>query len=114
MRQAVKWCFRQPGTVSWEAIGVLVPHLDMVEATPWLRRLRVRGSRVATPAGTCTEPTLEGFTGPLITFHPDPATLEAAEQVHEARGIVAVAGNDDWLRPWVATHQPERLGGVPL
>ncbi|GGG70037.1 hypothetical protein GCM10011374_38210 [Kocuria dechangensis] len=92
----------------------MVPHLDLVEGTPWLRRLRVRGSRVITPTGTPGPPIPDDFTGPLITLHPDPATLEAAEQVRKARGIVAVSGNDDWLRPWVATHQPERLGGVPL
>jgi hypothetical protein len=114
VQRALKWCFRQPATVSWDSIGILAPRLDLIEGTPFLRRLRVRGSRVATPAGVPEGEVLDGFTGPLITFHPDPATLEAAEQMHGVRGIVAVSGNNDWLRPWVSAHQPERLGGVPL
>ena len=57
---------------------------------------------------------LEGFTGPLVLYRPDPRMLEIAEGLPGLLGVVAVADHNGWLRPWATRHRAEHLGGEIL
>ncbi|GGG68997.1 hypothetical protein GCM10011374_36790 [Kocuria dechangensis] len=101
--------------MGWESIGILAPDPALIDNTPVLRRYRTRGLMVTARSAELSTPrSLEGFTGPLVAYRPDAPTLELAEAVSGAGGIVAVSGNNDWLSSWITAHQPAHLAGARL
>lgn len=108
---ALKWCFQTDPTIGWEGIGFLVPHPGFFYERSLLGRLRARGAPMATVAAL---EALEGFTGPLIAYRPDPHMLATAEDLPDLLGVVAVADRNDWLRHWAQSHRADHLGGDVL
>lgn len=108
---ALKWCFQRDPTLRWEMMGFLVPHPEFVSDCPMLRRLRARGAPMATISARTG---LEDFTGPLVVYRGNPRMLEIAEDLARTQAVVAVAERNDWLRPWVHSHQADHLAGDVL
>jgi len=109
--QAIHWAFGQDEDLGWRELGILVPAAASVHELGHLQRLRSRGVRIGTAAQAARA---RSFHGVMIAYCPDAAMLVVAEQVLGVRGVVAVAGDNEQLLEWVASQDPQHLGGQVL